>query len=364
MEKQDKRFYVILCCLIVTLIVVCSLLQEKYSYQWLEGIKSILYSAFAAVIISWLFDVPKLVTKMNDSIFDSLINTNHLGNLKKDRLIEMGERINETLHRDSSISSDYFQYLKDLERLAFEPYYDRYSETINCCKRNDNYMKNVEVEYTLKNPTKDTKIINLSIRKYLEFPIGINNLRDVFRIESFEVSIDNSPYYDIKKYLEIHCSDKKSAPEACTYGKSLAVILQSEFDDLLSSKKFNGLGTKKEKDSANTKYMILTEEIAEGKMNAKFKNNVSVKFKYSQVFPKTDCTSTQLLRYITKDFTYRYFCTDPNVKLHGHLVSSKHNQDSVHISQTNSGDFFVSYNEWLLPGNGAYLVMDDVIPDN
>lgn len=353
---MNKKFIISIFISIILAIIICILLlHTDPNNQWANALEQILISAFAALIISAIVDIPNLISKVNESVFSAMTSNAHLKDLTKEKLIHTKIGIDEILHKASFIPSNYFDYINEFEKLAFEPYYDSFSERIICSKEDNVYKKNVEIKYTLVNPTDECQSNDISLRKYLEFPSDMD-INSIFKISSFEVSIDGMNSYDIKDLLLIRSGDKKCSPNSATYGKKLYVSLQHRYKDYLTAQ--NIKNAKKVKQSG-AQYESLVDAQSEA-MIVQYSKKVTVNVKYEQCFPDSDCTDTRILRYLTRRFDYSYYCDD-NVKLHGHLISSKINNDLINLSQNSPKDFSVSYSGWMLPGSGAFLVIDDII---
>lgn len=139
---MNKKFIISIFISIILAIIICILLlHTDPNNQWANALEQILISAFAALIISAIVDIPNLISKVNESVFSAMTSNAHLKDLTKEKLIHTKIGIDEILHKASFIPSNYFDYINEFEKLAFEPYYDSFSERIICSKEDNVYKK-------------------------------------------------------------------------------------------------------------------------------------------------------------------------------------------------------------------------------
>ena len=93
---------------------------------------------------------------------------------------------------------------------------------------------------------------------------------------------------------------------------------------------------------------------------AQFSKRVCVKIKYKQICPWSDSHYTRRLKYPAQTYMISYYCED-NLLLHGQVLGTLINQPDISVIQSCDNSLIMSCRNWLLPMNGAFIVMDDKV---
>ena len=103
-----------------------------------------------------------------------------------------------------------------------------------------------------------------------------------------------------------------------------------------------------------------TPEDTKNNVSVHFKNNVRVTFIYSQICPIADSHYTRRIKYSAMNYSLNYSCHD-DYALHGQIIGTLIKQSDMSIIKNGANNLSLICRNWLLPKNGAFIVMDDII---
>jgi len=342
--------------------------------DWLNSLL-LIFSAFATSIlagslVSYVIDMPAIIYAFRSLIINSLASDEYLESLPPARLQDIRKKTIKLIHKEAtSVPESLLNIDTVLCDLIEKPYYSFYNESIVCHKKepasvvfnnkegsrpNDFYIvKDVDLEFEIRNPKGNTKALaDIGLRKALD--TGSHRLEEMFSIVSFELFIDeNTPVFI---YPEIRYFNKPSAKsnniDAMAYDTHLSFSTPgnrtitadncSEFSNTASCV-YLANGT-------NRSTALVTE----------FEKSVRVKLKYRQVISSDDNHYTKRLRYAAKAFML-YYSSEDNVKLHGQILGTNIAQKNVSLLRSDDKHITIQCRDWLLPGDGTFIVADDKI---
>lgn len=88
-----------------------------------------------------------------------------------------------------------------------------------------------------------------------------------------------------------------------------------------------------------------------------FKDNIRVHIQYKIKVHKDDICFTKRLQYPVKNFRLDYSCAQKDAKLYGQIFGTNIKQNDISIRQPSSNAISLESFEWILPGDGAIVVM-------
>lgn len=285
---------------------------------------SVVTGGFLAILI----DLPSRLKDYEKSFINTLTSNDYLKSLDELKLTNLRNEITRQLHKTKApnmahglIKID--QRVCELLRL---PYYTRYRHTVICtsAEQSDFVKKEHTMEYKLINPyghhQKSTEFIKFT--NYILLGEG-ESANNIFTDLKIQCRLDNNEIlkYEVGDNLEI-LSEK---------------IEEQEF--------------------YNTKvYFKESGSNIENGIRVDFNDNIEVKINYKIKVPINDPCFTKRLQRPTKNFRLDYTCNIPDTKLYGQIFGTDIKQPDVSI-QYNGNSISLETFDWLLPENGAIVVM-------
>lgn len=384
-EDDDKYLGSDLCkglglLIISILLIIFPIIAKEYinSHAWnivFDCLLSLGISLLAGVILAKLVNIPQNLEDFTQIVTTSLSSFRYLRSLTKEQLVSLRNRVTFELHTKNlpNMPQGLLRLDKNICDLLSKPFYKVYREIIQC-HHDGNYKdiafgpvykqgievgrkffwKEVTQEYTIKNPYgKQTPIkADTGIRNHIFLPDKCE-IRNVFMIESYQISIDGQPFVNIMNALKVVYNNHTKCtsgidPNATTYNTGLYIMTKDE--KILSQEYL--------KDLSEISQEINYESIdSEKEMLVLFNDTVSVKFKYKQVIPIADNHFTKRLKYSTKSYRLDYYCED-DMQLFGQLFGILIDQSQVAVNQSKDGKHIsIESFEWLLPKSGAFVAM-------
>ena len=382
-QKKDYKssflWSIVLCAtLIIAIIVVVNvgcITIPTWLNITLNAIIALATSAIAGLLVAILVDTPSLVSSFKSMLTESLVSKDYLKHLPENSLEDIRKQVVGLIHKRSCNVPDSFLELDDdLCRLIDAPYYSYLHEQIVCSKRdsfsalakpgetNRNesiqglfYKKEVHLEFQIFNPNKEGIEAEIGLTKYIDLPEECE-LSDALNIKAFEVSIDDDTTYDICNSLIIerskaHTGHVGSDPNTMTYDTIVRMSVPNHTvinkDNIASLKGGSVLYKNTPEDTKNN-------------VSVHFKNNVRVTFIYSQICPIADSHYTRRIKYSAMNYSLNYSCHD-DYALHGQIIGTLIKQSDMSIIKNGANNLSLICRNWLLPKNGAFIVMDDII---
>lgn len=408
---------------ISSILIICSLASDlcPNKSNFIDVLSSIIIgvapSVFAGAFVARIIDTPSLINSFKELVVSSLTSDSYLEGLPKDRLQSLKDNINQELRKDSDrVPSDFHLLDNKLSAYINEPFYDYFNDDVICSKpmnirdaiskikscdirieakdepqRVDNkeastgisnssklyVIKQIQTEFQLINPSsKSNAMADIGIRKSLDFPEG-TRVEEMFYLQELLVSIDGSDFVELAVNVESFTKNGTigSNPDTMTYNSTIGLVLKPEEKDLTSRiislfapvEINDDILTKDNID--NYKYSNTNKQRcgytyrsndAFSKLMAEFKHSVTVKMKYKIIIPEADNHYTRRLRYPARTLLEQYSC-DSNVHIHGQVLGTLVDQKNIAILQSDPRHITIQCRGWLLPGNGTFIVLDDVL---
>lgn len=350
----------------------CNILPKWFSIA-LDILIALTTSAIAGLLVAIIIDTPAIIDSFRTMLTDSLASMDYLENLPVASLEDIRKLVVGLIHKSSCNVPDSFLQLDDeLCRLIDSPYYSYLHEQNICSKRgpfsalarskgtDENnkiqglfYKKEVHLEFQITNPSRDIIEAEIGLTKYIDLPEECD-LSEAFKIKAFEVSIDGEATYDICHGLVVerskaHTGHVGSDPNTMTYDTIVRMSVQD-----------NVVITKETISTLNGEQMKYVTEDTDHRLLARFNDNVRVIIIYSQICPIADSHYTRRLKYSAKNYTLNYSCQD-DYKLHGQIIGTLIKQSDMSIIKNGDNNLTLICRNWLLPKNGAFIVMDDIV---
>lgn len=285
------------------------------------------FSLIAASLIALFIDIPSSLQQYELHFANMLSSNTYLKVLDVDRLHNLRRDVTTQIHKtevphlpDALVRID-----EEICGLFNKPYYERYSHLVQC-KIKDGTPKVIEKEHVV-----EYKLINPSAPKSLaEEVIKISNLI-LQRGENDKGITDFGLTYQIDDGQEYK--------------------LPKEYDMVVES-------LDKKIEFYTAKVYLAGSDKSEG-FKVYFKKNLRVKYTYKIDIDINDRCFTKRLQHPAKLFIMNYSCDNDSIRLHGQILGTnlKQNNMSIQYLDDNSVNM-VSY-DWLLPDNGAVVVMLD-----
>lgn len=395
-------------------LLLCIVIIKTYSTclpNWLniviDFLIAILASVIAGAIVTIIFDIPALVGSFKDLIIKSLTENQYLEGLTPTQLKSLKQDVVKFIHKENSLPQGLLQLDTDLSETIDKPYYSYFNENVTCynrglfdelvdllasfsaikCKHQDPpqattgsnatqgpqptsaatpttstqpteyyVLKDIDNEFEIINPGKDECTVDIGIRKSLDLPSN-RSISDMFCLQEFSVMIDGGERIDLNTAVETFSrqSVSRSSSETMTYNSTLGLIVPGLSDELTSSNIEHYKRDKTTEIECKTKGHDSPSHI-----NVKFKDRLRVKLKYFLMVSANDSHYTRRMRYAAQAFLFQYECKD-NVQIHGQVLGTLLKQNKISILQNDSSKnrITIQCRDWLLPGNGIFVVLDD-----
>lgn len=334
-------------------------------------------SILAGVLLAWLVDIPRKFDEYTRLISTSLTSYTYLKGLSREELSELRGRVTAELYMKNApkLPRGLIKLDNKVCELLGNPFYEVYRETIHC-EKPDTYKsitgqdmkislpgsatqkfvkKNNDQIYTIRNPYTRSQPIkaNIGLNNYVYLPKDCG-LKDLFKIEKFQISIDDGEFVDILPLIKViykrHTKMDNLSPDAVTYNTGFHLVT-------LDNKTINQEALTKISSPGEALYEEATSSPRDTQLTVSFSDTVRVKLKFSLIVPVDDNHFTKRLKYSTKSYRLDYSIADPNQRLTGQLFGTLIDQTQIEINETDE-DRHISIEafEWLLPKSGAFVV--------
>ena len=385
--NKRRSFILCICILLIIILVFVVVLPAvscRVSVGWkvvLDVLLALIPSIIAGLIVAMYIDTPGIIHSFREMLINTLASEDYLDEQDSKKLEKIRQKVVALLHKDSSrVPLSFLELDNELCRLIDSPYYEYFNESIVVSKKNEYdaliderfrndetakvsgsfFKKDVQIEFRIKNPKKlkpeETVMASIGITKFMDLPKECK-MEACYVFKSFEVTIDNEETYDITPVLWIQrcksSTGRVSDPNTMTYDTVARLCMQNNKPlDSTAIKTFNNINNKTKYDSSN--YDTNSE------LEVSFKDCVQVRICYSQIYPAADSHYTRRLKYAACSYMLSYTCLD-NYVLHGQVLGTLIKQSDMSIMKNNVNNITLLCRNWLLPKNGAFVVMDDVI---
>lgn len=302
---------------------------SNYIYNIISGIS---ISVIAGSILSIVIDLPSRLKDYEKSFISALASNNYLKSLDENRLTKLRNDITEQLHKANApcMAKGLINIDQKICELLRKPYYARYRQTVICTPiEGSNFIKKEHmIDYKLINP--------YSVNKDATEFISIKNL---ILLNGNEES-KNESIKDIKITCIIDDKDNIDYSKEITLNFS-SINSKVEFYD---TQVYIDAKEKKETDAKNG-------------IRVDFKDNIEVHIQYTIQVHKDDICFTKRLQHPVKNFRLDYSYKKENAKLFGQIFGTEIKQSDISIQYINDNTISLETFDWLLPANGAIVVM-------
>ena len=293
------------------------------------------FSVIAASLIALFIDVPSYLQQYERHFANMLSSNTYLKILDSERLNQLRRDVTSQIHKTEvpNLPDGLVRMDEEVCNLFNKPYYERYSHLVQC-KMMEGTPKTIKkehfVEYKLINPgfpnseaVEMIKISNLIIQR-TEEDKGITDFK-------LSVQADDGEEIKLPKEYDMIVEPLDNKIEFYT-----AKVFLAKKDD-------NG-------------------GCLEEGFRANFKASLKVKYSYTIEVAANDRCFTKRLQHPAKLFIMNYSCSDDDIRLHGQIIGTNLKQSNMSIQYLDDNSInMVSY-DWLLPDNGAIVVMLDKKP--
>ena len=350
-KKQSHSFYqdssktrLIIYGLIAALVYVLATIYEADISSITQGSKiydivsAMSLSIVAGVILTFAIDLPTRLKDYEKSFIYALSSNAYLKTLDEQKLTKLRNDVTEQLHKSNApqmarglITMD--QKVCELLRM---PYYTRYRHSVICEEPDtNNYItKEHTIEYKLINPygvNKEGKeILQMTNLVKREDAASTASEGGVLDLLEFSCVVDDEDLRDIKNESEVVCEPLEKQDEYY----NTRVVLKTKKTTSDSKKK-------------NQEEGVLVS----------FKDNIQVRIRYKIKVHKEDRCFSKRLQHPAHNFRLDYSCKSDNVKLYGQIFGTEMKQQDMSIKSASDNSISLECFDWLLPQNGAIVVM-------
>ena len=323
--KHRKPLQLIIFILFGVVLILLSILEKNRNRGESNIISDLLNSVGQALIIgpaiSWILDLPSMIKYFKRITIESLISSEYLNSLERDRLMQLRKDCTANIHlKDApNVESGLINMDENVCELLTQPYYDRYRQNTTCTKDGQYFRKKHHTEELIINPL-PSKV------KYDDFPntyLGMldgEELEDVYKVVKITVKVDDNDEQDITSKIIIA---KKKIYETDIHFDTVVTWLDQENKDL----------------SIEFTKSLLINRIVEIRTAV------------------TDVTFFKRVKMPVKSFKIDYHYAGNDLKLVGSCFGtlSYPNSGGIRVIQELNYISIESF-VWMLPGNGIFIV--------
>lgn len=340
-EKKERRKRhwrprkVVVFAILASICIVAFEFMKLYCVEDGEHLYDILnvliggcFSVIAASLIALFVDIPSSLQQYERHFANMLSSNSYLKVLDGDRLNRLRRDVTSQIHKTEvpNLPEGLVKMDEEICDLFNKPYYERYSHLVQC-RIKEGSPTVIEKEHVV-----DYKLINPGTPKTeAEEVIKISNLimqrdKDDMGISQFVLS------------YQVDDGEEKVLPD--DFGMVVKPL-------------------DKKIEFYTAKVFLANKKTTEEGSLVRFKNNLRVKYSYIIDVDINDRCFTKRLQHPAKLFIMNYSCSDSNIRLHGQIIGTKLKQSNLSIQYLDDNSVnMVSY-DWLLPSNGAIVVMLD-----
>lgn len=339
---------IMLACISTIIFLTICPLSNPMVKDILVPILSAIVSGF---IVSFVIDIRKQVTGVQELIVNSFTENTFLQHLSEEQIIKLRKDALEQLTKTKypGMQKDLVEKDREIFHALTNPYYDSFRET-SVYYKNKRFswdpnqgegpvlFKNVDLQYTIKSPHSESTptTVDLSICKALLFPVSAgdddSNIKRIWNIKQMSVVIDNNQEIIITDDLAYDVNVLSDIDDY--YNKSVRTFYKGTHD-LIKGQNSDRNG------------IFLT-----------FKQSVRVHINYDINLPVEDNHYTSRLKYPAKSFSITCLCNDdPNVKFYGELLGTFMESSELKITHPADNILTIEASNWLLPKNGVVIML-------
>ncbi len=290
------------------------------------------FSVIAASLIALFVDVPSSLQQYELHFANMLSSNSYLKFLDGNKLNRLRRDVTTQMHKTEvpNLPEGLVKMDEEICDLFYKPYYERYSHLVQC------RIKESDPEIIEKEHVIDYKLVNPGAPKSIaEEVIKFKNL-------IMQRSPEDKGISSFKLSYQVDDGEELFLPE-------------DSFE-----LKVEKLDKKIEFYTAKVFLVCKTGERGERVgLSLRFRKNLRVKYSYKIDVSISDRCFTKRLQHPAKLFFMNYSCSDCSIRLHGQIIGTNMKQTNMSIQYLDDNSVnMVSY-DWLLPDNGAMVVMLD-----
>lgn len=289
-------------------------------------------SIIAGAILTYIIDIPSKLKEYETSFLNALSSNNYLKSLDESKLIQLRKDTTEQLHAKNApfMATGLIDIDQRICDLLKQPYYTRYRQSVICsdiANDNDYIYKEHMVDYCLKNPYGKNK-------EAVEY-IGFSNL----------ILKKNGNVNDFISHLKIEykIDDNDKLEFAHNSYKIEETSLNNKVEFYDTKLMLCGISNDSQTESRGIKVC--------------FKKTLEVHMEYKIKVPKDDICFSKRMRHPVKNFRLDYSYTNNQIKLFGQIFGTELKQSDISIKYLADNIISLETFDWLLPDNGAIVVM-------
>jgi len=306
-------------------------LQFPYSDSVYSVFCGISISIVTGSVLAIVIDIPSRLREYENSFVNAMTSNNYLKALDENRLTKLRNDITEQLHKANApcMARGLIKIDQRVCELLRQPYYSRYRHTVKCTPiENSEFIeKEHSVDYKLINPYS----VNQDAVEFIRFSNLIltngneDEKKEAFKDLKITCRVDDGYEQDLSDKIEL----KYKYINKDTEFYDTKVYLDSK-DNSLEEK--NGI-------------------------RVSFKDNICVHIQYKVKVHKEDICFTKRLQHPAKNFRLDYTYNNSSGKLYGQIFGTEIKQSDISIKYINENAISLETFDWLLPDNGAIVVM-------
>lgn len=289
-------------------------------------------SIIAGAILTFIIDIPSKLKEYETSFLNALSSNNYLKSLDEAKLIQLRKDTTEQLHAKNApfMATGLIDIDQRICDLLKQPYYTRYRQSVICsdiANDSDYVYKEHMVDYCLKNPYGKNK-------EAVEY-IGFSNL----------ILKKNGDVNDFISHLKIEykIDDNDKLEFAHNSYKIESTSLNNKVEFYDTKLMLCGISNDSQPESRGIKVC--------------FKKTLEVHMEYRIKVPKDDICFSKRMRHPVKNFRLDYSYTNSQIKLFGQIFGTELKQSDISIKYLADNIISLETFDWLLPDNGAIVVM-------
>lgn len=289
-------------------------------------------SIIAGAILTFIIDIPSKLKEYETSFLNALSSNNYLKSLDEAKLIQLRKDTTEQLHAKNApfMATGLIDIDQRICDLLKQPYYTRYRQSVICsdiADDSDYVYKEHMVDYCLKNPYGKNK-------EAVEY-IGFSNL----------ILKKNGDVNDFISHLKIEykIDDNDKLEFAHNSYKIESTSLNNKVEFYDTKLMLCGISNDSQPESRGIKVC--------------FKKTLEVHMEYRIKVPKDDICFSKRMRHPVKNFRLDYSYTNSQIKLFGQIFGTELKQSDISIKYLADNIISLETFDWLLPDNGAIVVM-------
>lgn len=371
-KKSVLKPFVFVLFVVAIGIIVWSILDDptitKENVDWLivflKVALPISTSVIAAILVSWIIDIPSRIMEEKSFFIDVITSNDYLLKaLDENKLTELHSQAIRHMHKRDypKMADGLIEVDEKICNMLKMPYYINYNQSMYVTSDSDNpgvLKKRVKVAFTAQNPygTKRPIQMDIGMGNNLSFAnddISIEHAEKLFKLIDYKISFDGEDKeWDIRPYIRLGV--KKIIIEGLAYNGIVAMTLQESLTSPLTSDMI-----KEQKTIQDRKDYALIEDIDKPSLMLEFAGKIHVKFEYEVYVPEDDNVFTKRLKYPARNFHLDYAIDDKftDISLVGQMIGTIIDQKNVIITiQPNGKQITMNTHDWLLPKNGAVVV--------